>query len=113
MLGPHFYFDLVRLPRKGLSTFFRSLYLVLLLVGLTIIYHARHHTADSPAGYARIAHGFAVTLVLLQDALILAFLPVYVASAVAEERENQTLEALFLTPLSDQQIVVGKFGGRL
>jgi ABC-type transport system involved in multi-copper enzyme maturation permease subunit len=112
-MGPHFYFDLIRLPRKGWSTFFRCLYLGVLLLGLTVMYEGRRHTINNLGDYARFAHSFAYTLIVMQDILVLVLLPVYVASAVAEERENQTLEALFVSPLTDRQIVLGKFGGRL
>src|SRR4051812_22122857 len=113
MIGPHFYFDLIRLPRKGWSTFFRCLYLLILLVGLAVMYESQRHYIHNAGDYARFAQSFAYTLIVLQDILVLFLLPVYVASAIAEERENQTLEALFISPLTDRQIVLGKFGGRL
>jgi len=113
MIGPHFYFDLVRLPRKGWSTFFRCFYLLVLLIGLAIMWEGNQGSIRNHAEYAVFAHNFAMTLIWMQDILILMLLPVYVASAIAEERENQTLEALFISPLTDRQIVLGKFGGRL
>ena len=113
MIGPHFWFDLIRLPRKGWSTFFRTLYLVILLVGLGIMYEARRHTITNPASYASFAQDFAYTLIIMQYVLVLVLLPVYVGSAIAEERENQTLEALFATPLTDRQIVEGKYYSRV
>ena len=113
MIGPHFWLDLIRLPRKGWSSFFRCLYLIVLLAGLGVMYEGQRHTITTPATYARFAQAFAYTLIVMQDVLILVLLPVYVGSAIAEERENQTLEALFITPLTDRQIVLGKFGGRL
>jgi ABC-type transport system involved in multi-copper enzyme maturation permease subunit len=112
MIGPHFWFDLIRLPRKGWSTFFRCLYLIILLLGLGVMYESRRHTIVNFASYAAFANTFAYTLIVLQDILVLVMLPVYVGSAIAEERENLTLEALFITPLTDRQIVLGKFGGR-
>ena len=84
-MGPHFYFDIIRLPRKGWATFFRCLYLLVLLVGLAVMWESRRHSIRSPADYARFAHVFAYTLIVLQDLLVLVLLPVYVASAVAEE----------------------------
>ena len=113
MIGPHFYFDLIRLPRKGWSTFFRCFYLTVLLIGLAIMWESSQGSIHNHAEYARFARSFAYTLIVMQDILILMLLPVYVASAIAEERENQTLEALFISPLTDRQIVLGKFGGRL
>ncbi len=113
MIGPHFYFDLIRLPRKGWSTVLRCLYLLILLIGLMIMYESQRSKIRDYGDYAAFAQNFAYTLIAMQDILVLVLLPVYVASAVAEERENGTLESLFISPLDDWQIVVGKFGGRL
>ena len=68
--------------------------------------------AEDYASFARIAENFAYALIILQDVLVLMLLPIYVSSAIPEERENQTLEALFITPLTNWQILLGKFGAR-
>jgi hypothetical protein len=66
-----------------------------------------------PAEFARRARNFAYLLIVLQYLLVLALLPVYVASALVEEKENQTLESLTMTQLSDRELVLGKLGARL
>jgi ABC-type transport system involved in multi-copper enzyme maturation permease subunit len=113
-LGPHFYYDIIRLARRGWPTLVRVLYLVVLLISLTVM--NRMHGGDvlvKPFEYALYAHGYAYTLIVLQNLLVLVLLPVYVASAIAEERERQTLEALSLTHLTDRELVIGKLGARL
>lgn len=114
-LGPHFYCDLIRLARKGWPTLARVGFLALVLVSLLIMDRTQggsvHFT--EPAEFARRAHRFAYLLLVLQYLLVLALLPVYVASAIVEEKENQTLESLTLTHLTDRELVLGKLGARL
>lgn len=114
-VGPHFWYDLIRLARKGWPTFARVLYLAVLLVSLSVMYRTQENVvhARQPAEYARIAQNYAYTLIVLQNILVLVLLPVYVASAIAEEKENQTLEALTLTHLTDRELVLGKLCARL
>lgn len=114
-LGPHFHLELIRLTRKGWPTLARVGYLTAMLASLAFMYHTqrdRQHLL-TPAQYALLAQEYASTLIVIQDLLILALLPVYVASAIAQEKENQTLEASTLTHLSDRELVLGKLCGRL
>src|SRR6516225_9001098 len=117
MLGPHFYYDLIRLARKGWPTWLRVLYLVTLLISLIIIHQSQtdliRHGHEALAIQAERAHRYALTIIVLQDVLILLLLPVYVAGAVVEEKENRTLESLFLTHLTDREMALGKLGARL
>lgn len=115
MLGPHFYYDIIRLARKGWPTWLRVFYLLVLLAALTVMYAAQGNTVSylRPADLARYAHRYAYTLIVLQNILVLVLLPVYLASAIVEEKENRTLEPLFLTHLNDFELVAGKLGARL
>jgi ABC-type transport system involved in multi-copper enzyme maturation permease subunit len=126
MFGPHFHVDLVRLARKRWPTLVRVIYLSILLIGLTVMYRSAdslvksNEFANANGSYLYIlsavadrAQVYAHFLVVLQDILVLLFLPVYVASAIAEEKENRTLEVLFLSFLTDRELVLGKLGARL
>ncbi len=115
MLGPHFYYDLIRLARRGWPTGVRVLYLVALLLSLTIIHQTQrqHVTYQQLAQQAERGFQYAMTLIVLQDVLILLLLPVYVAGAVVEDKENRTIESLFLTDLADHEIALSKLGARL
>ena len=75
-------------------------YLAVLLVALTFMYRTQGGSVGhaQPAEFARRALAYAYLLIVLQDLLVLVMLPVYVAGAIAEEKENQTLEVLSLTP---------------
>lgn len=112
MLGPHFYYDVIRLARKGWPTLLRVVYLGVLLLSLAVMYRLGSGTVR-PAAIAAAARSYALTIIVLQDLLVLVLLPVYVASAIVEEKENQTLEALSITHLTDRELVLGKLGARL
>ncbi len=114
-LGPHFYYDLIRLARKGWPTLARVLFLVIVLVSMLVMDRTQGESVNfkSPAEFARRANNFAYLLIVLQYMLVLALLPVYVASAIVEEKENQTLESLTMTHLTDRELVLGKLGARL
>ncbi len=112
--GPHFSMDLVRLARKGWTTAFRILYLVILLLGLSVMHAsiaARPFTRLSQ--YADSAWYYSHVLVVLQDLAILMMMPIYMSTTIAEERESGTLEAMFLSQLGDRDIVLSKYMGRL
>jgi ABC-type transport system involved in multi-copper enzyme maturation permease subunit len=114
-LGPHFYYDLIRLARKGWPTLARVAFLAIVLVGLLVMDRTQGESVHftQPAEFARRAQRFAILLIVLQYLLVLALLPVYVASCIVEEKENQTLESLTLTHLTDRELVLGKLGARL
>jgi ABC-type transport system involved in multi-copper enzyme maturation permease subunit len=124
LIGPLFFYDLVRLARRGRSTGLRILYGGLLLVVLAWVYayhfspEAALRFSDSGASVslrqqARFAQTFATTLLLVQNLAVLALTPAYLAGAIAEETEMQTLPLLFTTQLTNREIVLGKMLGRL
>ncbi|HMF15158.1 MAG TPA: ABC transporter permease subunit, partial [Gemmataceae bacterium] len=123
--GPMFFYDLVRLARRGRSTSLRCLYALLLLVGLYFVYATRFPVEAEFANLFRLrpkvrleelahfAGTFATSLFALQSAAVLILTPAYVSGAIAEEKERRTLELLFTTHLTDREIVLGKLFGRL
>ena len=112
MLGPHFYYDLIRMARKGWTSLLRCFYVLVLLIGLGVIGKDLASGALSYNAYARTAEKLAYSLILLQYVLILVVAPVYVGGALIEEKERRTLELLFTTHLTDVEIVLGKVGAR-
>jgi ABC-type transport system involved in multi-copper enzyme maturation permease subunit len=124
-IGPLFFYDLVRLARRGRSTLLRATYTLALFGALWLVYAERfpqHNPLERPFGpepnvtigdRARLAAGFAGALLFLQIAAAVVLTPVYVASAIAEEKEKRTLELLFTTHLLDSEIVLGKLFSRL
>jgi ABC-type transport system involved in multi-copper enzyme maturation permease subunit len=116
-VGPHAFFDLVRLTRRRRSILVRIAY-VLILLGMLA-------AADSSVGGSRnilrsnvnerasIAEEFCLTLLLAQNFAVLILLPLYVAASIHEERDRQTLPLLFTTHLSAREIVLGKLISRI
>jgi ABC-type transport system involved in multi-copper enzyme maturation permease subunit len=125
LVGPLFFYELLRLARRGRSTLLRCLYALALLGVLYFVY--AHHFPHAPlltnpfteglglplADLARLAGGFVAAVVALQGLVVVLCAPAYLAGAIAEERERRTLELLFTTHLTDREIVLGKLCGRL
>jgi ABC-type transport system involved in multi-copper enzyme maturation permease subunit len=114
MLGPHFYYDVVLLARRGRSTILRVLYILALFGGLLF---AMENTPVAGGwttnDFARVSERFAYALFLVQNIALIVLTPAYLGSAIAEEKERRTLELLFATHLSDTQIVLGKLCARV
>jgi ABC-type transport system involved in multi-copper enzyme maturation permease subunit len=123
-LGPLFYYELVRLARKGRSTLLRCAYALALLVALFLAYRARFpgqdlwstsFTPEEPLAaseMSRLAEGFVYAILWAQTLAVFVLSPVYVGTAIAEERERGTLDLLVLSHLTDREIVLGKLAAR-
>ncbi len=114
LLGPHFYYDVVRLARRGRSTILRIVYILAMFGGFLYVFDDSPVSRPwTPNDFARVSNRFAYTLFFVQNLAIVVLIPAYLASAIAEERERRTLELLFTTQLSDTEIVLGKLTSRL
>lgn len=125
LLGPHFPFDLIRLARRSRTRDVRVLYAFGLLVGLGLMYYTRfpHQTVErlffqvgqsmSINEGANFASAFVFTIIVVQNLAVLILTPVYVGSAITEEKERRTLEMLFTTHLKDREIIFGKLASRI
>jgi ABC-type transport system involved in multi-copper enzyme maturation permease subunit len=124
-VGPLFYYELVRLARKGRSTLLRCAYALALLAALAYEYHDAFpeqplfdltfgRDASVPAGrLADLGRRFALVVLVVQYAAVLVLTPAFVAGAFAGERERGTLDLLLATPLRSREIVLGKLFARL
>jgi ABC-type transport system involved in multi-copper enzyme maturation permease subunit len=125
-VGPHGFFDLVRLARRGRSTLIRVCYILALFAALAVVYH--NETTESPFSSrlrvargeqdkintnARIAERFSITILIVQNLAVLLLMPIYVAASVHEERDKRTLPMLFTTHLSAREILLGKLVSRM
>lgn len=123
--GPVLGFDMVRTARQARSFFFRALYAFALLVVLAYVYSA---WVAARGGNLRVvleggivssklaadfAGAFFQSVVWLQFIAVFALTPIYVAGAVADEKERGTLEYLLASDLEDQEIVLSKLVARL
>jgi ABC-type transport system involved in multi-copper enzyme maturation permease subunit len=124
-VGPLFYYELVRLARRGRSTVLRCAYALALLAALYFAYRAQfpHHDpfaapfTSAPAvpasQLASLAPGFVMAILWVQTLAAFVLTPAYVAGVIAEEKERHTLDMLLTTHLRGREIVVGKLAARL
>jgi ABC-type transport system involved in multi-copper enzyme maturation permease subunit len=124
LVGPLFFYDVVRLARRGRSTLLRCTYALLLLMGLYVVF-TQHFPGEDPFALtpdphsvmpiqemARFAQTFVTTFLVLQSVAVLVLTPAYLAGAIAEEKDRRTLDLLFTTQLGDHEIVLGKLCAR-
>jgi ABC-type transport system involved in multi-copper enzyme maturation permease subunit len=125
MLGPMFWYEMVKLARRGQQPRLRALLVGLLLVGLLVAY-LREFRADERwsllfgsgtkldlARHAQFAEGFLVTFLIAQLAAVILITPAVVGSAISEEKERGTLDFLRSSLLTNREIVLGKLAARL
>jgi ABC-type transport system involved in multi-copper enzyme maturation permease subunit len=123
-VGPLFYYELIRLARRGRSTLVRCVYVFALLVALYLTYHDRFRGHNllaapfaspkhvNPAELSRLAFGFVRTILLVQTVAIFVLTPAYLAGSVVEEKQRKTLDLLFTSHLTDREIILGKLAAR-
>jgi ABC-type transport system involved in multi-copper enzyme maturation permease subunit len=127
MLSELFYYDLIRLARRGRTTVLRTAYALSLLVALFLAYQRSfplqpfwetpslrlQERSPAPANeLARLALRFVRALLQVQSLAIFVLTPAYLAPAIAEEKQRGTLDLLFTTHLSDREIIAGKLLAR-
>jgi ABC-type transport system involved in multi-copper enzyme maturation permease subunit len=123
-LGPLFLYDIIRTSRRGqpagLRIFYAALLLTMLLVVGAVEFQGRSFV-DLMVGKASLrtdelaetAKSFFAGIITVQFIIILLVTPLYVAPAIAEEKERRSLEFLLTTELTDREIVLGMLGARL
>jgi ABC-type transport system involved in multi-copper enzyme maturation permease subunit len=122
-VGPLFYYELVRLARKGRSTVLRCAYALVVFGALGVVYQncfpdysplvAPFATpTGSGSDVTRLAEDFVLAVLWAQSIATFVLGPVYVAGTVVEERERGTLDLLFTSHLTDREIVLGKLASR-
>ncbi len=116
MVGPVFFYDLVRATRRGRYFLLRGLYVLGLLFLLWCVWANFMPWGAPPPSLARLAE-FGMTFffwfISVQFAVVTLLTPAYTAGAIAEEKERRTLEFVLATDLRDREIVLGKLASRL
>ena len=111
--GPVFAFESLAAARRWQLYALRSVYVGLLLAGLTLTWGPSDRTINSLAEAAMIAGVFFRTLIVVQLAVVLLAAPAATASAICVDKSRGSLLHAFVTDLTDREIVLGKLGARL
>jgi ABC-type transport system involved in multi-copper enzyme maturation permease subunit len=118
LFGPVFFYDLVRLGRRGRYFLLRTLYggaMLALLVWVYLIWLLDNGSegAIQANQMAEFAGSFFYMFIAVQFAVVVVLTPAYTAGAIAEEKDRKTLEFLLATDLRSREIVLGKLAARL
>src|SRR5262245_46845449 len=110
LLGPHFFYDVVRLARRGRSTALRVAYVLALFIGLAVAYANTPVNRNwGPNESARVSEKFAFALFMTQNLAVLVLTPAYLGSAIAEEWEHRMLEVLMMRYLLNLEFISSEF----
>ncbi len=112
-LGPVFAFESLIAARRWQVYAMRSIYVGLLLVGLTLTWGPSDRTINGLADAAAIGRLFLQTVIAVQLAMVLLAAPAATAGAICVDKARGTLLHAFVTDLTDREIVLGKLGARL
>ena len=124
LLGPLFWYELRRLPRRGVMHRWRVLYAGALLLGLVVVYLRSFRDATplealanpgalDRAGNAAFAETFLMAFLAVQQLAVIVLTPLYAAGSIADEKERGTFDFLLSSPLPHYQILLGKLLARL
>jgi ABC-type Na+ efflux pump permease subunit len=114
LLGPIFFFELLRGSRKRIHLK-RTFFLAFLLFALTYVWAMPREAANVNQVHeqAQLAETLFVVFFSVMLVVVILFTPVTVASAIAEEKERHTLEFILATDLLSREIILGKLAGRM
>lgn len=118
LLGPIFRVELVSTARRGRYFLLRAVYGLLILLVLWASYAETsswnsYSRGTSIQAAAQLAVTFFASFTMLQMLAILFVGPAMAVGTIATERERRTIEYLFVSDLSNAEIVLGKLGARL
>ncbi len=111
--GPVFAFESLIAARRWQVYAMRSLYVGLMLLGLTLSWGPLDRAITSVADAAAIGRLFLHTVIAVQLAAVLLVGPAATAGAICVNKARGTLLHAFTTHLTDREIVLGKLGARL
>lgn len=117
LLGPVFWYDLLRTSRRARYFLLRVIYAGLLLFLLWINYLSWFSRWSPDAvtydEITRFSESFFSFFMVMQFFLVLLLTPAYVGGAIADEKHRKTLEYVMATDLRNREIVFGKLASRL
>lgn len=139
VLGPVLHCELLRLGRRRRYFLLRFAFLTFLLIVFLVSSFAFYEESKARAAggvvvggafyssrlargnvnqamtqaAASFSHDLFMYVQMVELALLLLVAPIVVASTLGEEKEKHSLDLLFVTGLSDREIIWGKLGSRL
>jgi ABC-type transport system involved in multi-copper enzyme maturation permease subunit len=124
LLGPLFFYDLVRTARRNRLIPIRCVYATALMV--LLIYYGSMFASGfengedllnpeslPPNRLAKVANAFYSIFILVQFIGVFALAPIFTAGAIVEEKEKRTYDLLLTTGLTNWEIVFGLLASRL
>jgi ABC-type transport system involved in multi-copper enzyme maturation permease subunit len=116
LFGPILFYDMVRSGRRGRYILLRCCFaavLLLMLFSAFLSYILSPLQVSSPRDLATRAENYFEILIVTQLLTVMLLTPVFVAGAVAEEKDRRTMEYLLATDLRGREIVLSKLTARL
>lgn len=115
-LGPIFAKEVVEIARRWRYYLCRTLYGAGLVFVLYVAWEQSRAFAPfmtTRNALARLAGDFFIAASYMQFWSVYLLVPAFLCGVIAGEREEHTLELLFITPLTDREIVLGKLFSRV
>jgi ABC-type transport system involved in multi-copper enzyme maturation permease subunit len=112
-LGPVFAFESLIASRRWQVYALRTIYIGLMLAGLTLTWGPSDRPISGPGEAAAIGRVFLLTVIAVQLAVVLLAAPAATAGAICVDKSRGTLLHAFTTDLTDREIILGKLGARL
>lgn len=107
--------ELGSVARKWTNYLVRAVFVLLLAIIVTLMWveSVRRWGRMSYSGLSQAGHELFIGLFVTEVVLVSLAGPLVTGGLIAQERERRTLDLLFLTPLGDLEIVLGKFVSRM
>ncbi|MCI0685517.1 MAG: ABC transporter permease [Gemmataceae bacterium] len=115
-LGPIFAKEIIEIARRWRYYMCRGLYGAILVFLLYVAWEqssALSMAMGTRNTLARLAGEIFIATSYLQLWSVYLLVPAFLCGVIAGEREEQTLDLLFITPLTDREIVLGKLFSRV
>jgi ABC-type transport system involved in multi-copper enzyme maturation permease subunit len=115
-LGPIFAKEIVEIARRWRYYLCRTIYGAVLVFVLYVVweeYQAFARAVGVGNSLARIAGTVFTASSYIQYWSVYLLVPAFLGGVIAGEREEHTLDLLFITPLTDREIVLGKLFSRV
>ena len=116
-MGPVFAYETLLNARRWQVYAGRSVFVLVMLVGMTIVWIARDNLAFTPTTrlptyqqMAKVGEWFFYAMAGIQVSLVLLAAPAAAAGSICMDRARGTLLHVMVTDLSDTEIVLGKLG---